>query len=105
MIQKVPKTVETPEVQFVDTEVDFPEMAQRQVPSVQRVHIDKYVEMRFVMRRQVPMIEKVGSSGCTGASYLTWSAAPLVISTRGLYWLTNYVNSMCCLGTCCDITI
>ena len=30
------------------------------------------------------------------------SAAPLVISTRGLYWLTNYVNSMCCLGTCCD---
>ena len=33
------------------------------------------------------------------------SAAPLVISTRGLYWLTNYVSSMCCLGTCCDITI
>ena len=31
--------------------------------------------------------------------------APLVISTRGLYWLTNYVNSMCCLGTCCDFTI
>ena len=35
----------------------------------------------------------------------TGSAAPLVISTRGLYWLTNYVHSMCCLGTCCDITI
>ena len=35
----------------------------------------------------------------------TGSAAPLVISTRGLYWLTNYVNSMCCLDTCCDITI
>ena len=33
------------------------------------------------------------------------SAAPLVISTRGLYWLTNYVNSMCCLGTCCEKTI
>ena len=33
------------------------------------------------------------------------SAALLVISTRGLYWLTNYVNDMCCLGTCCDITI
>ena len=46
-----------------------------------------------------------GTHFSSSLSTTTGSAAPLAISTRGLYWFTNYVNSMCCLGTRCNVTI
>merc|ERR1719221_1558879 len=52
-IQKVQKTVEVPQVQYIDRVVDVPVMKQRHVPSVQRVQ-------KPVMRqRHVPSIQKV----------------------------------------------
>ena len=37
MIKKARKTVQTPQIQFIDRVVDVPTIAQRQVPSAQTV--------------------------------------------------------------------
>ena len=45
MIRKVPKTLEARHVQFIDRIVDVLGRAQRQVPSVLKVHIDRVVNV------------------------------------------------------------
>merc|ERR1719480_232117 len=67
MIQTVPRTVEIPQVQYVDKVVDIPVQKQRQVPMVQTVQ--KTVEIPQIQyidvpvpvqkQRQVPMVQTV----------------------------------------------
>ena len=64
VIQKVQKTVEVSQVQYVDKIVDVPVLAQRQVPVIQTVQktvevqrvqlLDRVVDVSVVLQRQVP---------------------------------------------------
>ena len=72
MLQRVQKTVGTPPIQFNDTAVDVPVMAQRQVHLVQRVQntvempvaqfSDRVVDIPVVTQRQVPNVQKTGGT-------------------------------------------
>merc|ERR1712084_55842 len=63
------KTVEVPQVQYIDRVVDVPVVKQRHVPSVQKVqktvevpqvqYIDRVVDVPVVKQRHVPAIQKV----------------------------------------------
>ena len=64
-MQTVQKTVEIPQVQFLNKVVDIPVVVQRQVPMVQKVQktlevpqlqfIDKVVDIPVVAQREIPM--------------------------------------------------
>ena len=65
----VQKTVKVPQVQFLDKVVDIPNVRQRQVPTIQRLQkkveasqvqfIDQGVDVPLVMQRKVHTIQKV----------------------------------------------
>ena len=57
IVQKVPMTLESPQVQFIDRVVDVPVMVQRQIPSLQVLvsHaqlVDKMVDVPHIMQQQ-----------------------------------------------------
>merc|ERR1711916_74501 len=68
-VQTVQKTVEVPQLQFIDKVVDIPVEAQRQIPMVQTVqktieipqlqYIDKVVDVPVVQVVQVPQVQVV----------------------------------------------
>merc|ERR1719284_1005822 len=69
MVQTVQKTVEVPQLQFIDKVVDIPVVAQRQIPMVQTVqktieipqlqYVDKVVDVPVVQVVQVPQVQVV----------------------------------------------
>merc|ERR1712083_283732 len=68
-IQKMGRTVEVPQIQYIDRVVDVPVVKQRQVPSIQKVqrtvevpqvqYIDRVVDVPVMKQRHVPSIQKV----------------------------------------------
>merc|ERR1712066_778885 len=70
-IQKIQKTVEVPQVQYVDRIVDVPVVKQRQVPAIQK--LQKTVEVP-----QVQYIDRVVAAPAVTTIPTTTMVAPLV---------------------------
>merc|ERR1711920_602016 len=68
-VQKVQRTVEVPQVQYIDRVVDVPVVKQRQVPSIQKVQkpvtvpvietVEKIVDVPVIKQVEIPQIQTI----------------------------------------------
>ena len=117
-MQTVQKTVEIPQVQFLDKVVDIPVVVQRQVPMVQKVQktlevpqlqiIDKVVDIPVVAQREIPMKQfQSDAKGSEEASLQIYASVFLQIAERRLSRGTSGIEAsgkqactLCCLQRC-----